>query len=141
MLFRSINPNRIAPFSEGRLNLYTGRSNVTVGTTAGFNFPPYLYNPAQVYGTSPRTPVAAGVKLLGGTSYNVQRGLFIVVRDADGAGGAPFQAGGNASKVQDLFYSTVPGAVPFAKGDAGQVAIAAGGVTPTYVVCPQTGSC
>ncbi len=112
------NANRVAPFSEGRLNLFN----------AG-----YFKSPTQVYGTSPRTSVVAGVKLLGG--YVNNRGLYVVVRTADAAGGTPFQPGGQATKVQDLFYSTAPGAVPFAQSDAGQADIAAAGATPTYLVC------
>jgi ABC-type phosphate transport system substrate-binding protein len=113
------NANRLAPFSEGRLNLFT----------AG-----YFKSPNEIYGTSPRTTVAAGIKLLGG--YVDSRGLYLVVRQSDAAGGAAFQPGGTASKVQDLIYSTVPGAVPFAQSDAGQAAITAAGSTATYTVCP-----
>lgn len=110
-------PNTVAPFSEGRLNLYTAN---------------YFKDPTIPYGTTPVT-VSAGIKLLGG--YVNNRGLYLVVRTADASSGTAFQPGGSATKVQDLIYSTVVGATPFAQSDAGQAAIAAAGGVPTYQVC------
>jgi ABC-type phosphate transport system substrate-binding protein len=110
--------NTIAPFSEGRFNLYA----------AGF-----FTNPATVF-PGATTPLASGIKLYSGaTNYLDNRGLFIVFRDADKNIATKWQPGSNSNWVQALFLNSI--STPYVGSVDGQAAIGAGGGTPTYVDC------
>lgn len=122
----SSSPNdTIAPFSEGRDNLYNSG---------------YFYDPNTVFpGAS--TPINPGIKMLGG--YVNNRGLYVVFRDADKSSTTKWQAGSNQNFVQALFLNPGGGAPYVASGD-GQAAITAGGATPAYADCgagPSVTSC
>jgi ABC-type phosphate transport system substrate-binding protein len=109
----------IAPFSSGRLALYTSG---------------YFKDPTKVFGVTP-TPVAPGISLLSGTgTYDNSRGLYIVFRNSDGASTKAFQPGGTKNWVQTLF-SNAGGTTPFVNTTAGKADIASGGATPNYVDC------
>jgi hypothetical protein len=110
--------NTVAPFSEGRFNLYVNG---------------YFFNPAVVF-PGAATPLTSGVKLYSGaTNYVDNRGLFIVFRDADKNLATKWQPGSNLNWVQALFLNASP--APYAASVDGQAAIASGGGTPTYVDC------
>lgn len=115
------NPNAIAPFSEGRKNLYDSG---------------YFNDPSVKFG-NPAVPLTSGIKLLPTTTYVDTRGLYIVFRNSDVASTKAFQPGGALNLIQDLFYNptNAGGATPYVKTDAGKAAIAAAGATPTYVDC------
>jgi hypothetical protein len=68
----------IEPFSTGRFNLIN----------SGY------------FGTNPAPNT---VSLLGGTSYLLQRHLYILCRDADVTSATPFQVGGSLNFVKELF--------------------------------------
>jgi hypothetical protein len=72
------NKDAIAPFSTGRNNLIN----------TGY------------FGT---TPAPNTITLLGGSSYILNRHLYILVRDTDVTSATPFQAGGTLNKVNTLF--------------------------------------
>lgn len=110
--------NTIAPFSEGRFNLYA----------AG-----YFYNPATKF-PGGITPITSGIKLYSAaTNYLDARGLFIVFRDADKNIATPWQPGATVNWVKALFLNSA--ATPYVQSTDGQAAIAAGGGTPTYADC------
>ena len=115
------NPNAVAPFSEGRKNLYDDG---------------YFNDPTVKFGTTP-VPLASGIKFIAASTYTDTRGLYIVFRNSDVTLAKKFQPGGALNLVQDLFYNptNVGGATPYVKTDAGKAAIAAAGATPTYVDC------
>jgi hypothetical protein len=110
--------NTIAPFSEGRFNLYANG---------------YFFNPATVF-PGAAAPLTSGVKLYSGaTNYVDNRGLYIVFRDADKNLTTKWQPGTSFNWVQALFLNA--SAAPYVNSTDGQAAIAAGGGTPTYVDC------
>jgi ABC-type phosphate transport system substrate-binding protein len=115
------NPNAVAPFSEGRKNLYDSG---------------YFNDPTVKYGVTP-VPLTSGIKFIATATYTDSRGLYIVFRNADVASTKAFQPGGVLNLVQDLFYNpnNVGGATPYVKTDAGKAGIAAAGATPAYVDC------
>jgi ABC-type phosphate transport system substrate-binding protein len=100
----------IGPFSTGRFNMYQ----------AGY------------FGAGNQNVI----KLLAATgTYNVTRGMYVVVRDRDvtntaGVGGIPFpfQAGGTKNWVQTLFSGTTSWVARGANGPL----IQAAGLTPSY---------
>lgn len=108
--------NTIAPFSEGRDNLYN----------SGYFTDPTVPFPGSA------TPLNAGIKMLGG--YVQNRGLYIVFRDRDKDSTVPFQPGGNLNWVRSLFYNP-GGTAPYAAGADAAGAITAGGATPAYTDC------
>jgi len=113
----------IAPFSEGRDNLYNSG---------------YFRDPATPF-PGATTGLNAGIHMLGG--YVNNRGLYIVFRDADKNSATKWQPGSALNFVQALF---LPGGTPYVASADGQAAIAAGGATPTYVDCgagPTVTSC
>ena len=113
----------IAPFSEGRDNLYN----------SGYFRDPTVPFPGATTGLNP------GIHMLGG--YVNNRGLYIVFRDADKNSATKWQPGSALNFVQALF---LPGGTPYVASADGQAAIAAGGATPTYVDCgagPTVTSC
>jgi len=111
--------NAIAPFSQGRFNLYASG---------------YFLNPAMPYPTA--TPLTSGIKLYSGaTNYLDNRGLFIVFRDSDKNSATKWQPGATQNWVQALFMNSTPLVPPYANSTDGQAAIASGGGTPTYVNC------
>lgn len=105
--------NAIAPFSEGRNNLYDSG---------------YFFDPAVVF-PGAATPLTSGVKMLGG--YVNNRGLFIAFRDADKNSTTKWQPGSTLNFVKALFL----GAGNYAAGGDAAAAIAAGGATPAYADC------
>ncbi len=107
----------IAPFSEGRDNLYN----------AGYFKDPTVPFPGAVAG------VNAGIKMLAttGGGYVNNRGLYIVLRQADVTSTKKWQPGSTLNWAQALFVGTTSYA---ASGDAAS-AIASGGATQTYVDC------
>lgn len=107
--------NTVAPFSEGRNNLYASG---------------YFFNPATVF-PGAATPLSSGIKMLGG--YVNNRGLFIAFRDADKNSPTKWQPGGTTNFVQALFLNST--VTPFVASSDGQSAIAAGGATPVYADC------
>ena len=110
--------NSIAPFSEGRNNLYA----------SGYFKSPAVAFPGSV------APLASGVKMQGG--YVNVRGLFIVFKDADKNSLVKWQPGSNLNFVQALFLAASPTApAPYVSTADGQAAIASGGGTPVYVDC------
>jgi ABC-type phosphate transport system substrate-binding protein len=105
--------NAIAPFSEGRNNLYN----------SGYFFDPTVTFPGAA------TPVSSGIKMLGG--YVNNRGLFIAFRDADKTSPIKWQPGSNLNYVQALFL----GSSPYVAGADAAGAIESGGATQTYADC------
>ena len=114
--------NTIAPFSEGRNNLYG----------AG-----YFKDPTVVF-PGAAGPVSSGIKMLGGYANN--RGLYIVLRQSDVASTKKWQPGSAQNWAQALFVG--PGS--YAAGADAAAAIASGGATQTYVDCgngPTVATC
>ncbi len=114
------NPDAIAPFSGGRLNLYA----------AG-----YFSNPNVAFGATPPTGdegvLSPGV-VLNKSGYDDQRGLYIFFRDADAASTTHFN-GTAKNWVNTLFYAT--SGTPFFKGGAAATLLTSAGVTPAYDDC------
>ena len=120
----------IEPFSVGKLALiasgyFQNAGYVGTGAFAGKN----AYSTGQVVA-------------LGGSTYNVQRGLYIAVRNADTTSTTPFQAGG--SGVASDFFNQLFGPSGYVNKSAGKAEIAAAGflttnnndgVTPAYKDC------
>ena len=88
--------NAIAPFSEGRNNLYDSG---------------YFFDPAVVF-PGAATPLTSGVKMLGG--YVNNRGLFIAFRDADKNSVIKWQPGSTQNFVQALFLNPGGATLPSA---------------------------
>ena len=109
----------IAPFSEGRLNLFNNG---------------YFKDPSVTYGNPPVT-LNAGVQMLNGTgAYVNNRGLYFVFRESDMSSTTPFQSGGTLNFAKSLFAN--PGGIrPYLNTPDGQAAITAAGGAPTYVDC------
>jgi hypothetical protein len=137
----------IAPFSQGRLNLWN----------AG-----YFFNPAAPYGSSntatgnnghgsplplslASTPLSPGISLLSGslpngitgTTYKSAVTDYVIFRQDDATSTTPFQPGGTENWVQTLFSATPSSTVPtppppYFDTAAGRALIAAAGVTPSY---------
>ena len=109
----------IAPFSEGRFNLYASG---------------YFHDSTQPFPTA--TPLTSGIKLYSGaTNYLKNRGLFIVFRDSDKGSTVPWQPGNSQNWVQSLFMNSTPLTPPYVSTTDGQAAIASGGGVPNYVNC------
>jgi ABC-type phosphate transport system substrate-binding protein len=115
------NPNVIAPFSGGRLNLYQ---------TGYFNDPSKAYGTAQSALAPTVTLATTGSPTDGNPIYNDVRGLYVVFRNSDYSSATPFQPGGTKNWVNTLFAS--PSGTPFFKSGAGQALLTAAGVTPAY---------
>lgn len=110
--------NTVAPFSQGRIDLYNSG---------------YFKNPNVAFPNA-ATITSAGVKTIVGTgSYNNNRGLYIVYRDADQNSTKRFQPGGAQNFAQALFAPLSGN--PYVAGTDGQAAIAAGGGSPVYKDC------
>ncbi len=102
MLIRN-DANAIAPFSVGRANLFD----------AGY------------FGAAGQN----SIKLLTGTgTYNVTRGLYIVVRERDVNSTTPWQVGSTRNWVKTLFS----GNTSWIARSANAALIASAGVTPAY---------
>ena len=109
----------IAPFSEGRLNLFNNG---------------YFKDPSVTYGNTPVT-LTAGIQLLNGNgAYVDNRGLYFVFRESDMSSAKPFQSGGTLNFAKSLFANP-SGSRPYLNTPDGQAAIAAAGGTATYVDC------
>jgi ABC-type phosphate transport system substrate-binding protein len=106
--------NAIAPFSEGRNNLYASG---------------YFHNPAVAFPGG--VALTSGITMKGG--YVNTRGLFIAFRDRDKTSATPWQPGATQNWVQALFLN--PAGIPFVNSTDGKAAIAAGGSTPAYTDC------
>jgi ABC-type phosphate transport system substrate-binding protein len=117
----SANPDAIAPFSGGRLNLYQSG---------------YFNDPSKAYGTPQSalhptvTLATSGTPSDGNPIYDDVRGLFVVFRNSDYSSTTPFQPGGTKNWVNSLFAS--PSGTPFFKSGSGQALLTAAGVTPAY---------
>ncbi|GAB3682265.1 substrate-binding domain-containing protein [Angustibacter aerolatus] len=110
----------IAPFSEGRLNLYQSG---------------YFKDPTVAFGNTPVT-LSAGIKLLNGAgSYSNTRGLYIVFREKDLSSTTRFQPGGSLNFARALFANPGSAVKPYVASNDGQAAIEAGGGTAVYVDC------
>ena len=107
----------IAPFSEGRDNLYN----------SGYFKDPTVPFPGAAAGLNP------GIKMLATTNggYVNSRGLYIVLRQADATSTKKWQPGSTLNWAQALFVGATSYA---ASGDAAS-AIASGGATQTYADC------
>ncbi|MDT4941112.1 MAG: hypothetical protein QOJ34_1201 [Pseudonocardiales bacterium] len=139
----SVPANAIAPFSSGRIALFNTAPN-------------YFHDPSSAFPSS--GTVTAGVSLLYGggpvgagaqtanacvaptdgtqtVAYCNTRGLFVVWRESDSNSATAWQPGNVNNWVKTLFWRPVGGGTPYIKTAGGQTAIAAGGVTPTYVDC------
>jgi ABC-type phosphate transport system substrate-binding protein len=135
------NPNAIEPMSSGRKALFD----------SGF-----FHDPTVAFPTA--TSISSGVQLLygsGGTAqtpnacikptnpagtgntltYCNTRGLYVAWRESDNTFATPWQPGGTRNWVQTLFWRAVGDGTPYVKTLGGQAAIAAGGVTATWVDC------
>lgn len=131
------NTGAIAPFSEGRKNLYDGgtyNDPTTPGNTLTYG--PYFNDPTVKFGTTP-VPITSGIKFIATNVYSDNRGLYITFRNSDVTATKKFQPGGALNAVQDLFYNpnNVGGVTPFVQGDAGKIAITSAGATWTFVDC------
>jgi ABC-type phosphate transport system substrate-binding protein len=115
----------IAPFSEGRFNLYSSTT-------------PYFHNPSTGVALAPGIALQHGFQSDGTTArvstdganpvYDDVRGLFILFRDSDLAD-APWQPGGTKNWANVLFVGTNP----YVKSAAAASLIQAAGVSPAYV--------
>lgn len=104
--------NAVAPFSEGRINLYTSG---------------YFKDPTVAFpGGAAQT---AGVKTTAG--YVNNRGLYIVFRQSDATSVTKWQPGSTQNFADALFI----GPNSYAAGADAAGAIAAAGATQTYVDC------
>ena len=104
--------NAVAPFSEGRINLYNSG---------------YFRDPAVAFpGGAAQT---AGVKTTGG--YVNNRGLYIVFRQSDATSTTKWQPGSTQNFANALFI----GAGSYAASGDAAGAIAAAGATQTYLDC------
>jgi ABC-type phosphate transport system substrate-binding protein len=105
----------IAPFSEGRNNLYVSG---------------YFHEPSAPF-PGLAAPLTSGISMLGG--YSTSRNLYIVFRDADKNSTVKWQPGSTLNFVQALFLN--PTATPYVASGDGQAAILSGGATPLYGDC------
>jgi ABC-type phosphate transport system substrate-binding protein len=133
--------NAIQPMSSGRVALYN--SGYFHDPNGGFPTPTALTSGVQLlYGTGgtaqtpnactkPTNPPGGGNTL----TYCNTRGLYIVWRESDNSFATPWQPGGTRNWVQTLFWRAVGDGTPYVKTLGGQAAIAAGGVTATWVDC------
>jgi ABC-type phosphate transport system substrate-binding protein len=129
--------NAIQPLSSGRKALFDSG---------------YFHDPSVAFPTG--TALTSGIQLFYGSGGAAQtpnacvkptapgqtldycntRGLYLVWRHNDDTFGTPWQPGSTRNWVQTLFWRG-DGTNPYIKTGGGQAAIAAGGVTATYVDC------
>lgn len=131
------NVGAVAPFSEGRKNLYDGGTYSDPTTPGGtLTYGPYFNDPTKKLPNA-QTSVSAGIKFIATNVYSNNRGLYITFRNSDVTATKKFQPGSALNAVQDLFYNpaNVGGVTPFVQSDAGKIAITAAGATPTFVDC------
>lgn len=96
-------PNAIAPFSLGRANLFN----------------------AAYFGAANQNQIKL---LIGAGSYNVTRGLYVLVRESDVNSATPWQVGSTRNWVKTLFS----GSTSWIARSANAPLIASAGVTPAY---------
>lgn len=133
--------NAIEPMSSGRVALFnsgyfhdpTGAFPTSSSLTSGVTL---LYGAGGTAQTpnscvKPTNPAGAGNTL----TYCNTRGLFIAWRAADDTFATPWQPGSTRNWVQTLFWRPSGAGNPYVATPGGQAAIAAGGVTATYVDC------
>ena len=134
--------NAIAPFSSGRIALFnsgyfhdptvafpTGTAIATAGVSLQYG--------GDTNGAGSQT-AGSCVAPTDGTqtvAYCNTRGLFVVWRESDTNSATAWQPGTTNNWVKTLFWRPVGGGTPYIKTLGGQTAIAAGGVSATYVDC------
>lgn len=152
----------IEPMSGGRLNLFLGKlSDGTTNGVGGYFKDPSCPFPSTESGTSvpacqgATATLAPNVKLwttgtpASGTLFNVNRNLYFYFRHADINSTKKFQPGGSLNWVRTMLYNPCatpgspscvvvggveygPGGAPYVASAAGQAAISASGITPSY---------
>ncbi len=116
----SASADTIAPFSEGRLNLFNNG---------------YFKDPAVTYGNPPTT-LNAGIQMLNGTgAYVNNRGLYFVFRESGMTSTVPFQAGGALNFARSLFANPGGATSPYLNTPDGRSAVVAAGGAAAYVDC------
>jgi hypothetical protein len=108
------NPNAIAPFSSGRLNVWNNNGG-------------YFKNPNVAFPGGPI--ILSGIK--GTAGWSSTNGIYVVFRESDYQSTTPWQPGSTKNWVKTLFLD--PSGTPFYKSPAGAALLASGGITPGYV--------